>query len=890
HSSWRAQLAQSWDVLGPFPIHAREQHYLSPSFPINVAEPIDFTRTWPSAYADNGRVGWTKTPATPQGDLSISFRNIRWSDLRATEGWAALQHHAVLHTNLTIYPPSTVKGASPPPRLLVQLIQGSYITIVPASEDSASSPPQWHAGNIYGMERTLPRAVELPTPPSTTGPTTYHVFVSGDYEARASPCLIRLFGDSGRSAPTQKIKLTIDVEEPSDSAVLEPTQDVLCDFLDGFAFGDALGLGVRSRGGWWTVTDAVLASKSDGLDVELLRSTTIAPSQTRIVPLRIVQTARFTKSALHIKLTLSSETQTKPMTLSVSLPVKHLPAWSTNNLSAIMGSYFYAQEMPTLFAAFPPLLENLENQEPQPPILALHGAGVDIVSSTLMIDSLAPQQHSWLVTPSGRTPWGLDWHGPSATEAWNSVDALVTIVAANPAWHARQLTVRTPVVLMGHSNGGQGAWYLASRFPDRVLGVIPAASYIKSQAYVSLSMSRSGHFIDPAARAILESSLTPDDNDLFLSNLVDMPVLAIHGGNDDNVPVWHSREYLSVLQTWNPDANVTFREDPHQRHWYPSILKNAQVQAVLDNILQASTQRRPLSTTFTLTVAVPADSGSLHGWKIERLSVPGRLGRLTVHILADNQLRIVTSNVDRFSVLGDAWEGLASLQVDNSALEIPPELLGSGVATFESDGRKAWQISAENLKTPSQVPARIQSFLSTTAPFRIAVLDNTSSHDTSLALRIAHDLNVYHRLDAEIIPGYEAFQDQLASGITGNILIIGDTASPALAKLLENPQTSFRTENNRLVLRDATFDEAGLGILFLHPHPQNAEAQMLFLLSTDASGLERAGRLFPIRTGVTVPDWVITSSRADQVGAAGVLGAGVWGTSWGWNEVMSWLY
>jgi len=25
------------------------------------------------------------------------------------------------------------------------------------------------------------------------------------------------------------------------------------------------------------------------------------------------------------------------------------------------------------------------------------------------------------------------------------------------------------VILIGHSNGGQGTWYMASRFPDRVL-------------------------------------------------------------------------------------------------------------------------------------------------------------------------------------------------------------------------------------------------------------------------------------------------------------------------------------------------------------------------------------------------------------------------------------
>ncbi|KAF8184969.1 hypothetical protein K438DRAFT_1597701 [Mycena galopus ATCC 62051] len=879
-SGWNVDLSKSWDVLGPFPIHAREQQFLSPSFPINVSEPIDFARTWPSSYADNGRVGWTKTQATPAGDLKVSFPNIRWADLRATEGWAAVQHHAVLHTNLTLTPAAF--GSDTPPRLLVQLVQGAYIAIVPASE--SSSLPEWHAGNIYAMERTLPRAIELPTPPSTTSPTTYHVFVSGDYE-------IRLFGAPRFGAPTQTINLTIQVESPNESVQLEPTQHVLCDFVDGYAFGDALGLGVSSLGGWWTATDAVLSPKSNDFRVQLLRPTTLAPSQTRIIPLRIVQTAPFTHPTLGIKFTLtSSSDKNKTHTLSVALPVKHLPAWSTGNLSAIAGTYFYAQEMPTIFSAFPPLLENT-HEIPQPPILCLHGAGVDI-ASPMWIDSLPRQQHSWLVTPSGRTSWvhlifqGLDWHGPSAKDAWGSVDALVAILSANPSWHARKLTDATPVVLMGHSNGGQGAWYLASRFPDRVLGVVPAAGYIKSQSYVPLIMSRSAHFIDPAVRAILESSLTPDDNDLFLSNLVDTPVLAVHGGSDDNVPVWHSREAVGVLQTWNPEANVTFKEDARQQHWYPSVLKNDRVQTFIDQVLQSSSRRRARSKTFTLTVAVPAESGSLHGWKIEHLSVPGRLGRLTVDVCTDNELRIVTSNVDRFSVRVDAWDGIASLRVDNALLELPLQLSSAaGVVAFERDARRGWESTsrpeAACQRTPTQASGRIQSFLSTGAPFHLVVLDNNSSPDVSLALRIAHDLNAYHRLDAEIILGHESFQERFVdSSMTGNILIIGNTASPSLVSLLEHPQTPFRSENGALVFKDTVLDEAGLGeplffrILFVHPHPHDANSQMLFLLSTDASGLERAGRLFPIRTGVTVPDWLITSSRADQTGAGGVLGAG----------------
>ena len=37
------------------------------------------------------------------------------------------------------------------------------------------------------------------------------------------------------------------------------------------------------------------------------------------------------------------------------------------------------------------------------------------------------------------------------------------------------------------------------------------------------------HSIDPALNSILESTLTPDDNDLFLSNLVGVSILVVHG-------------------------------------------------------------------------------------------------------------------------------------------------------------------------------------------------------------------------------------------------------------------------------------------------------------------------------------------------------------------------
>jgi hypothetical protein len=43
--------------------------------------------------------------------------------------------------------------------------------------------------------------------------------------------------------------------------VREPAQDVTCDFIGGYAFGDAIGIGLRSVSGWWTVKDVTLATK-----------------------------------------------------------------------------------------------------------------------------------------------------------------------------------------------------------------------------------------------------------------------------------------------------------------------------------------------------------------------------------------------------------------------------------------------------------------------------------------------------------------------------------------------------------------------------------------------------------------------------------------------------
>ena len=189
---------------------------------------------------------------------------------------------------------------------------------------------------------------------------------------------------------------------------------------------------------------------------------------------------------------------------------------------------------------------------------------------------------------------------------------------------------------------------------------------------------------------------------------------------------------------------------------------------------------------------------------------------------------------------------------------------------------------------------RLLNFLSSDGPIIIVI----PSHDKypgilSIALRIAHNLFVYHKLDAEIWADEEAISRVVDSERTiGYIVSIGNAQENAFTKLqMKQVRTEFRLQDDDIYFRGRLLHSNGLGrytrrsflkniinekegLIFTHPHPTQPSSMMLFMMGTNMNGLERVFRLFPLRTGVTAPDWMIIGEEADRVGSAGVLGAG----------------
>ncbi|OAX43816.1 hypothetical protein K503DRAFT_730813 [Rhizopogon vinicolor AM-OR11-026] len=923
-SEWRVVISQEWDVLGPFPIHAREQHFLSPAFPLDLSKSIDLNHTYSSAYADGGLVSWSKTDSDGHGNLKVSHPNIRWEQLRATEGWAALQHHNVLRTYFTLYPPDSEQKMTQEidPRLRVECLQGAYFSILPGDETVwATHIPEWHMGNVYALERAPVQLVSLPTSPSRDRATRYQVVLGGPYE-------IRLFGDPraySSAHPILSINFTVavDTSPPLGTSprlampiVHASAHDVIPDFVDGKPFSRTLGIGLRnvdyirsnetSKSGWWTIVSAKIPPCAGfGLAVSgLSTEMRLAPTQTHVLTLELAidsEPVLVDITELPIDIIISPCLDGSPCNavdercmLRVNIPIRHIPMWTPTSYTAIRATYNVGFSNSTIFSVLPPRLPNDEGEGgPREPILALHGAGVDIVTQTFWADSLPRQDKAWVIIPSGRTSWGLDWHGPSAADAFTTVTALHSILCERFLnWvYPRD----TKVIVMGHSNGGQGAWYIASRWPDKVKAVIAAAGYIKSQAYVPWTMSRFAHFIDPALRAVLETSLLPDDNDLFLSNLAHTPVLAIHGGMDDNVPPWHTREAVSVLREWNPDADVTYVEEPGQPHWWFEVLKNTRVQAFLDRV-QCAPHNVPKTKCrkFTLTVAVPAESGAMRGWRVLALEVPGRLARLEVCEDDEGGMDVKASNISVVSV------DLSKVSIDKLAIcghkvSVLHSSRNAGTLWFEratGDGLACWKAVYSYADTFLQPHGRAQAILSADGNIDIVIPSLNHSLELSVALRIAHSLRMFHLLDARISSASETEND-LACG--GNTIVIGCADSLLVKDLLERSQSDWSYEGGSWVLNDKKFDRPSSGLLFLLKKASTSN-MVLLLQSTDSEGLERVLRLFPIRTGVLVPDWLVVDGRADRIGAAGIEGTGVWGSAlrsndgkWGFSACMSWL-
>ncbi|ORY33999.1 hypothetical protein BCR39DRAFT_518090 [Naematelia encephala] len=857
--------------------------FLDPS-----ADPdVDFARrkydqneTWPSELTFGGRAGWEVFETGENGWTEISYPKLNWDQLRSDHGWASLQYESIVRTTLAV--PKV--GSSPLTPILVEVIQGVEYAFVPV-QGPLHGPIQWYAGDVYafadtqygtrlsrGSTSNFARSIALV-------PGEYVVLVRALYE-------IRMFGDPGPSKPPViRFRVAMVLDDTGDLEVVTGLTEIP-DLIDGKFMGDWISLVVRRPDGLMRkkveVRNICMEIEGETLDCEVVDPVRVWEGQTRPLAVRLhYRNQGIPKSADEVKITLSYSLNNGPdVPITFLAPLRHLST-STQPLPPFKIT-FPAPLLPASgppayisFAMVVPPVDILETRSTPPPpvILASHGAGVDITWASWN-GSMPVRPGGWAVLPTGKNEWGEDWHGGSMLDVWAAREAFARIVqriGVNPS---------EETLLIGHSNGGQGAWHIAARYPDRIVGIIAASGYLKVQDYVPYIKLTSHHYADPALMGILMSALTPYNNDLYSSNLAHIPIMAVHGSVDTNVTPRHGRAQVGLIASWEGQHDkIRLLEVPGEYHWWDEIFRQP---AVSDWIHEVQSQKRRTweqdrKEGFTLTTANPDETGGRAGIRIVELDTPGRLARLDVNarqwkgertgdgldLRGMNIKRIEVVSAERSSTLVNV-KGKGFVEDTESIVPHPP--------------------------APIRAYGPIIRLLATSGPITF-VIGNSELH-LDIVKRLAHDLFLYHRVDTRILDAMEALGHTARGTLgEGSVIVLGRPEDNEYAKWIlgegkipvEFPTKGIMTVANRLVYEKST------GIITLHPHPTAPKSLACLIAGNDDEGLELAARLFPIRTGVPLPDWVIVGARSKWMGAGGFVGAGFWDGEWKWNEAMSWI-
>ncbi|MEP0815400.1 MAG: prolyl oligopeptidase family serine peptidase [bacterium] len=505
----------SWRVLGPFETGSRESGtdptWLADGSHLDVSEaPPDFAKTYPSVLAAGGQAGWTGDIATGEGgklSITLDLPDDGW-EMRMDEwGHAGIAWRGYAYADVTA--PRACRAVA-----LANGVGGFAIN------------GRSYQGDPYGSSRWLQPVV---------------------LDEGVNRILVGLSGYMGEEEIT--FKLQPPPAEPC--GVIE--SDILVPDLVNYTTFEYYAAGVpvvNYTDEWQTVSISLGPVEGLGYFQQYADSTNIPPLGVLKIPMQAkMQDSmlgyRWKGSEVEAPLELSGEGWSK--TYSVKFRVRRPNEAFRTTYNARVD--FSAQKLSVL----PPL--NFDPEKKYALIFSTHGAGVD---SDSQVGAYSQKDWAYVMAPTNRREFGFDW------QDWGRLDAMESL-----AWAFRNFNIdEDRVILTGHSMGGHGCWHIGCTQPDLFAAMVPSAGWASFQLYTPYTMRSSEIFGPPEVLNILDKCNAPDRTELLLANLMNVPVMAVHGGADDNVPATHARLLVGELQKMGYDAKLW--EVPGEGHWWDS--------------------------------------------------------------------------------------------------------------------------------------------------------------------------------------------------------------------------------------------------------------------------------------------------------------------------------
>ncbi|KAF9883033.1 hypothetical protein FE257_004316 [Aspergillus nanangensis] len=500
---------------------------------------------------------------------------------------------------------------------------------------------------------------------------------------------------------------------------------------------------------------------------------------------------------------------------------------------------------------------------------------------------------SWMLVPSGVTSWsGDDWHNWGFGDIQAAVDAIPRW-AEKVGWQGSHASLNDWIVV-GHSNGGQGTWYISTHYPDKVRAAAPVSGYSSIENYVPYNMLQESQAI---VAYVLEKSRSSFRHELLLENMAGIPILQQHGSDDDNVPVYHSRLLHELLERTQWPSK--YNELPGKNHWFDGVLTTT-------DLLEFYNENTPLSRPdrvpqiFTMVIPSSGNMASKGGIYVDQLQSPDVNGRIEViRDLKNNSWSLRTQNIHRFHLTNELY--VASLPTclvldGKHTFLVDPDQRNTTWYLKDIQGR--WTVSREpTWKCLTQRYGRqlgaMDAILRTEGSFKIGIC---SRGIYPIALQISRNIHQYFASDSQLS---NQCDDTIAPVLESiREMGMGNTLSLAIGSDLPPSQHTgypIQIDQGRVILsrfcshasRDGQDEqcvsyeyafEHGMGAAFLRPLEN--EGLELVVWGADLAGLEQAARLVPTLTGAGQPDFLILGNSCRWKGSAGIYAAGHLDKDW----------
>ncbi len=524
-------------------------------------------------------------------------------------------------------------------------------------------------------------------------------------------------------------------------------------------------------------------------------------------------------------------------------------------LSAIDGScQYYAVTYP----------EDFDPSRRYPVIFTLHGAGVEAWGQ-----ANAYKQKNWafVVAPTNRRPYGFDWQDWGRLDAIEVLDTVLSRLPIDP----------DRVLLCGGSMGGHGCWHVGLNHPDRFAVLAPQASWPTHQLYVPWFLQRSAVFAQPGQLAVRDRALRSDNVPALLGNALNLPCFILHGGDDDNVPTLHGRNFALWLDELGQE--FVYREVPNRKHWWTDEslgITVADDTALMSYIKDKRRVQGPRRVRFRT-----GDLGTSHRayWAdIEQASTVGQDAAIEAWA-DDSTVRVVTENVARFRL---SLDGLSfsrtriRVEVDGQpigrAFELP-----SHPAFRQVSGRWfAGEAQSSRLtKTPRAYGPCKQAMMK---PFVLVY----GTQDPSLADFLRHTATqealrwwLIANGTTEVLPDSEVTDSIVASR---NLVLYGGPKENSATRRIGS-EFPVRVRSGHLFLGRKDLGDS-LAAMFVYPNPLNRSRLVLVRLGTDAEHTRLSTFWGVLSSSAGIPDFMVFDKRVRRYGWAGVRAAGFFGPDW----------